>query len=393
MIYIDVTSAASSAMNTGVQRSIRGTYELLSSQGEVTPLRWDFSARRYARLSPRETKLLTQPFAFSPQSTGRPGYWDWLTSRGVFQDKWTRRKRGLPLVTLLKPDDVFFIPDLCWDKRIETWPELAGLPGRKVAIFHDAMPLRIPGQTDSKDQLFARYVRELARLDGVICVSREVEQDLQYYWKAFGVTPRPTFVLPWPVPFFGERPHNPPNPASRSLIYVSRLRLRKNHLVLLEACERLWQEGLQFSLDLIGIADAFVDTWMVLRRVRHLFRRGRAVRWRRHVNEKELTQAYQNCSFTVFPSRMEGFGLPILESLWHRRPVICGSNGAIGEVAGGGGCLQVDQNSAEELSGAIRHLLTDTAGYDRLYAEAGARTFRSWTDYGRDLAKVLSANG
>src|SRR5205085_7282817 len=34
------------------------------------------------------------------------------------------------------------------------------------------------------------------------------------------------------------------------------------------------------------------------------------------VHDDALVELYRDCSFTAFPSLMEGFGLPILESLW-----------------------------------------------------------------------------
>jgi glycosyltransferase involved in cell wall biosynthesis len=168
------------------------------------------------------------------------------------------------------------------------------------------------------------------------------------------------------------------------------LRLRKNHLILLKACEMLWQEGHDFCLDLIGIADAPADTWKILRQIRRLGREGRPVRWLRHVSDAELAEAYRNCAFTVFPSRMEGFGLPILESLWHGRPVICGSNGALGEVSSGGGCLHVDQNDPGDLARGIQTLLDDRDLYKRLQAETRERRFRSWGDYSADLLATLA---
>ena len=389
MIYLDVTSAAASSMNTGVQRSIRGIYELLSQKGEVLPVRWDFSGGCYARLSAREQRLLTKPFDKNHRAEVWPGFWDWIRGSGVLRDRVHRASRRVSIDSLLSPKDLLLIPDLCWDARIHSWGSLKGLPGKKVAIFHDAMPLRIEGQPFSRDDLFAEYVRKLGLMDLVICVSREVESDLLHYWKKFGFRPKPTVVLPWPVPFKGERPTNAPNRKSSKLIYISRLRLRKNHLVLLEACELLWDKGVEFSLDLIGIADTIIDTAKILHRVRRLAAQGRPVRWLRHVSDEELHRSYQESAFTLFPSKMEGFGLPILESLWHRRPVICGSNGAIGEVSSGGGCLQVDQNDAVALAQGMESLLTDEDLYSRLYREADERDFRSWEDYGKELEKVL----
>lgn len=393
MIYLDVTSAAASSMNTGVQRSIRGLHALLSRDREVKPVRWDFSGGCYATLSSRELRLLTVPFDPDHRAEMWPGFFDWIRESGALRDRLDRVSRRMSLDALLSPGDLLLIPDLCWDARVHSWGQLKGMPGKKVAIFHDAMPLRIKGQPFSRDDLFAEYVRKLALMDLVICVSSEVESDLLHYWKRYGFRPKPTTVLPWPVPFRGPRPVNTPNYRSSRLIYISRLRLRKNHLVLLEACQLLWERGMKFSLDLIGIADTIIDTSRILYRMKKLAAKGRPVRWLRHVSDEELHRAYQDCAFTLFPSRMEGFGLPILESLWHRRPVICGSNGAIGEVSSGGGCLQVDQNDPEALARGMESLLSNEDLYNRLYCEANRRVFRSWEDYGIDLDKVLQEVG
>lgn len=391
MIGMDVTSAAASPVNMGVQRTVRGLFTHLNARHPVLPLRWDFRGRCYARLSPREDGFLNRPFAAYREASATPGRWEWRHQMDGWKDARTRSARRVETTDILREGDTLIIPDLCWDARIHAWTKLAAAPGRVVAIFHDAMPLRIPGQADSHDKLFAEYVRQLAQLDLVICISREVEDDLLRYWKEFGLEPKPTCVLPWPVPFDEARPETSPNFDAKRIIYVSRLKLRKNHLVLFDACEKLWQRGETFFLDLIGIEDAWSDTRKILRQLRALAAKGRPLRWRQHISDVELTEAYRDCSFTVFPSRLEGFGLPIVESLWHGRPVVCGRNGAIGEVAAGGGCQLVDQNNPDELSAAISALLHDPALYRRLYDEAQRRAFRTWDDYGRDFDRVLAA--
>lgn len=389
MIYIDVTSAAASPVNMGVQRTVRGLYSHLKQRHPVTPVFWDFSAKCYARLSPREQNFLDHPFASYQGATATPGLWDPVHIWRGYKDAWSRHKRHIDHSVLLAKENLLLIPDLCWDMRVHAWAGLQKYPGRKIAIFHDAMPLRIPGQSDSNDALFKVYVDALAHLDRVICISQEVKTDLLRYWQESGLTPKPVDVIGWPVPFDEARPDNRPNRESRKIIYVSRLKLRKNHLVLLEACASLWQQSEQFSLDLIGIEDAFWDTRTILREMRKLAACGYPVQWRKHISNAELTQAYRDCAFTAFPSKLEGFGLPIVESLWHGRPVICGRNGAIGEVAAGGGCYQIDQNNPTELAEAIRLLLNDAPTYNRLYEETRIRVFRSWDDYGKDFDQVL----
>jgi len=388
MIYLDVTSAASSRVSTGVQRVIRGIYAGLADNSEVKPVRWDFLFHCYSVLSEQEERNLRNPFEKSA-TRDRPVDDGWLRGGAFVKSQISRSSRRIPNQELLASGNLLLIPDLCWDWRIYSWDRMSVFPAKKVAIFHDAMPLRIKGQALSVDKVFADYVRKLGLMDLVICISSEVEEDLLRYWREFDIPARPTTVLHWPVPFTGTRPKNPPNRQAANLMYVSRLRLRKNHLVLLEACERLWSEKMVFSLDFIGIADTVIDTFFILGKVRKLTKQGRPVRWLGQVSDTELHQAYQNASFTLFPSKMEGFGLPILESLWHRRPVICGNNGAIGEVSSGGGCLHVDQNDPAQIAAAIRTLLADDCLYERLYHESQERNFRTWNEYFVELRKIL----
>jgi glycosyltransferase involved in cell wall biosynthesis len=176
-------------------------------------------------------------------------------------------------------------------------------------------------------------------------------------------------------------------------LYVARLEAHKNHLRLLDACEKLWRDGLSFELRLIGCM-AYPDTaWRIWRRVRSLQKAGRPVWWEAQVSEDELHAAYAESSFTVFPSLLEGFGLPILESLWHGRPVVCGDNGALGEVAAGGGCEIVETQSGESMARGLRLLLTDERRYHDLHAEIQRRKFRTWDDYGKELGSVLQVAG
>jgi len=105
------------------------------------------------------------------------------------------------------------------------------------------------------------------------------------------------------------------------------------------------------------------------------------------VTDEELTRLYGACAFTVFPSIEEGFGLPILESLWHGKPCICADFGAMGEVAVGGGCLSVDTRDEAVLGNAIESLATDVDLQHRLIAAAVTRRLETWSHYATAIKK------
>ena len=62
---------------------------------------------------------------------------------------------------------------------------------------------------------------------------------------------------------------------------------------------------------------------------------GNKVKIMGYVSDEELQSLYHNASGFVFPTLYEGFGIPILEAMNHKLPILIGSLGASAEVAGG----------------------------------------------------------
>jgi glycosyltransferase involved in cell wall biosynthesis len=383
MLYMDVTSSCKSPLNTGVQRVVRGIYAGLRGRVPVTPLLWSDGWKTYCRLASKEERFLTAPFHqyrrpnARPETLGVPFIWS-KTVRHLRQ-----RRARVRLEESATPDDVLFVPEIFQDERTGRLAEIKRwFPGKSAAIFHDAVPLRLPETTKPREQrTFPLYVRALAGFDKVISPTCEAEADLRFYWDSFGVAGGQTSVRAWPTDFGRERVISPSGAAERRVLCVASLHRRKNHLALLAAAEQLWKEGLQFELVLIGRTTAHWGP-TVTAGIDRLRRQRRALTWLRHVDDEALHCAYRACSFTAYPSLREGFGLPILESLWHCRPCVCGQNGALGEAAaGGGGCLFVNQQDPTSLANGLRRLLTNQSAYDALYEEACARKFLTWESY------------
>jgi glycosyltransferase involved in cell wall biosynthesis len=385
MIYLDVTSACQSPLNTGVKRIQRGLHGWLKTREDYLPVCWQSAWQSYRTLRKGDFRNLEQSRparglqlydSFAPGAVS-----DWLHLAGD----------GFRLLNFFRdgrPVDLLLIPDLLWDHRGQVVARLWETGVHRVAVFHDAIALR---EKQSRiDSFFcARGIRALAEMDAVICISEEAEDDLRHYWSRFRLPPTATFVVPWPVPFTGPRPQLAPNFHARELLYVARIEAHKNHARLLDACEKVWRKGLDFSLRLIG-CKAYPDTaWRVSSHLRRLRGRRRRVRWEQHVSEAALVSAYRQSSFTVFASLREGFGLPIIESLWHGRPVVCGGNGALGELAASGGCAIADMESVDSLAAQIERLLTDETYYTQLYLQAQFRSYRGWPDYWRELEKSV----
>jgi glycosyltransferase involved in cell wall biosynthesis len=158
---------------------------------------------------------------------------------------------------------------------------------------------------------------------------------------------------------------------------------RKNHMAVLEACERLWGSGLRFELLMAGGSEWRYDEFK--RCVDRLRDAGLPVNVRKRVTDTELWAAYRLARFSVFPSLLEGFGLPVAESIAAGTPVITSSHGSMAEIAAGGGALLVDPRDIDEITTQMRRLLTDDALLERLRRESRTRDLGTWDDYARDV--------
>ena len=85
------------------------------------------------------------------------------------------------------------------------------------------------------------------------------------------------------------------------------------------------------------------------------------------VEEQELNRIYQSASALIFPSRYEGFGIPLIEAMYFGLPIICGRGGSQPEVAGEA-ALYVNVEDPEDIAGAMSRLTEDRNLREQLMA-------------------------
>jgi glycosyltransferase involved in cell wall biosynthesis len=108
-----------------------------------------------------------------------------------------------------------------------------------------------------------------------------------------------------------------------------------------------------------------------------------------YVPDEELPRYYALADLFVFPTLLEGFGLPLAEALACGTPVITTSAGASPEVAGPGGRIVPPRNPAA-LANAINELLDDADLRHRL-GRAGREWALSRFDRSRMIYDSLNA--
>lgn len=79
-----------------------------------------------------------------------------------------------------------------------------------------------------------------------------------------------------------------------------------------------------------------------------------------YVDNNDLAKLYSGALGLIYPSLYEGFGLPILEAMACRCPVICSRRSSIPEVAGSAALFMNDPHSPAELAGLLTNLAHDS---------------------------------
>lgn len=112
-----------------------------------------------------------------------------------------------------------------------------------------------------------------------------------------------------------------------------------------------------------------------------------------YVTNEELLSLYQRATALVFPSLIEGFGMPILEAMDAGLPVITSSHGSLAEVAGDAALL-VDAYDPLSIAQALGALASDSALGEELKRKGTLRAANfSWQKTGQAFLEVITRVG
>ncbi|HYR83025.1 MAG TPA: glycosyltransferase family 1 protein [Terriglobia bacterium] len=146
----------------------------------------------------------------------------------------------------------------------------------------------------------------------------------------------------------------PVRPANPYFLYVGNLEPRKNLERLIEAFARMPGK----SHELVIVGNRWYRGAAIEKKARALGANG-AVKFLGYVPRAELPELFSGATAFVYPSLLEGFGLPIVEAMACGAPVITSNSSSLKEVAGGAALL-VDPSSVRELTEAMARVVQDS---------------------------------
>ena len=155
----------------------------------------------------------------------------------------------------------------------------------------------------------------------------------------------------------------------RYILYVGSIEERKNLMLLAQALKEIDQKEFEdIEVIAVGRRTKYADKVESFVKSNGLSSRFRMLSG---VPFPDLPALYQMATLFVYPSRFEGFGIPLLEALCSGTPAI-GCTGSCLEEAGGPSSLYVDPDDPQALAQAIASVLSDNALRQRMITDSYA---------------------
>jgi glycosyltransferase involved in cell wall biosynthesis len=231
--------------------------------------------------------------------------------------------------------------------------------------------------------------------DLVICGSRRVEADVRAYCDARKLALGDTAVSPLGADIRASAAPGP-LPAGlepgRYALMVSTIEPRKGHRMVYDVWVKLLAAGipqrLRFKLVFAGRAG-----WMIgdlMRDLRGDPRIAGTLEMFTGADDAKLSALYRDAAFCLYPSRYEGFGLPVIEAFRNGKAVIASTGGAVPEIVGDfSPCL--DPDDAEAWLRMLQRWIEDPAAR-AVYEERIRTAFRhpDWNESARAFFTLAS---
>jgi len=106
--------------------------------------------------------------------------------------------------------------------------------------------------------------------------------------------------------------------------------------------------------------------------------------------DAQLGALYEGSLFTVYPSRYEGWGLPVGEAAWFGKLCVASNVTSIPEVVGDAADY-FDPNSVEEMMAAFERPVVDRTYLKQREASIATLKLRTWADVADNLVAALKA--
>ena len=232
---------------------------------------------------------------------------------------------------------------------------------KSIVTIHDLIFKHYPRQYSLPDRMIYDYKFRYAcqHADKIIAISASTKADIIKFYnidaekiEVIYQTCDDRFQQEWEQGALEELRRRLQLP-SEFMLSVGSIIERKNLLGVVQAYEQL-PSDLRLPLVVVGKGMAYkkkVQEYLSQKKQGHLVKFVDS-------SAEDLPGIYQLAALFIYPSFYEGFGIPVLESIFSKTPVITSNVSSLPEAGGPHSC-QVDPNDPEQIAQGIQDILTN----------------------------------
>jgi len=297
----------------------------------------------------------------------------------------------------VKPSDVLVLLDSSWHSNFFNDVEKLKRQGIKAyAVVYDLIPLTHPQFCDAGlVMVFEKWFEWIsAQADGFICISKTVRDNVQHFIQEKQIDSNATFFdhfylgtdldLSNKEDDIAEQLKSVFNSKDSVYLMVSTIEPRKNHAYLIDAFELLWEQNSNATLCIVGVIGWRCDD--LIKRIQNHSELGRRLFMFNNLSDSELGYCYQHATSLVFPSFVEGFGLPLIEAQERGLPAMASDIPVFREI-GGNSLRYFDLDDPASLATLISN--TDQETIKELKSNLNDWSWMSWRDATQELISKL----
>lgn len=317
------------------------------SRSLISHLAKDFSANQYFVYTPKIKSKIEKLPLFS-----LPNVHLELPTKGKIKLFW----RSYAIINQLKKDKI----DLFHGLSHEIPFGIQQTKIKSIVTIHDLIFLRIPKYYKLIDRLIYKFKSKYAcnNADRIIAISEQTKKDII---DLYHINPAKidviyqscddsfkTLLTTEEKEKIRERYLLP----KKYLLYVGTIEHRKNLLLIIKALPYVHEN---YPLVVIGKETTYIK--LIKKEITNLGLENR-IFFLKDIPFSDLPSIYQMASIFIYPSKYEGFGIPIIEALYSNVPVIAATGSCL-EEAGGSNSIYVSPNDDDALAKSINEVLGD----------------------------------
>jgi glycosyltransferase involved in cell wall biosynthesis len=423
ILYVDVTHTWGSDLQTGIQRVVRqivaSWYQLDTKIALII-----FEGDEYKVLPVSEIARFGELYSERIPKTPSTKTFIFQISKKIFFKfkKFIPRRaarillKSLPLKSIQNSTSKIWVPKstvslnptnanilllelVLHPGRIAYLKRIALNNGAKLSYFsYDCNPIIAPQYwPEGLGDDFLNYISLVEYSKCVWSISRTAQDDIKRFSKAD--QRKISFEFKWlPPTIFPECSH--PDEIFSDLenrnyiLMVASYVPSKNHLGFLDSLKLLHSKNISIPEVYLTGGGSWIGS-VIDNKILELADVGIQINKYEAIQNCCVRRLYENSLFLVLPSFLEGFGLPIVESLSFGKPVVTSNSMSMGELLSLPGTVGFSHEIQSNLSTVLERLLTEPELLKNLTfeAEMNRKNLGTWIEYATSLYDFVMTEG